>query len=182
MARLQQITRAAYQVKVQWECELDDAALAIHEKLTHPTVRQSPMCYRDALYAGRTKAMRLHYKAREGETIQHVDEKSLYTFICKYFTFAVGHPVIHVGDACKEKEACLGKKGLIIYSTVPPEWLYHPVFPFRANQNLMFSLCRTCVLTSNTGDFCHKTDEERAWLVRWSLSKCGWPSRRGTEF
>jgi hypothetical protein len=26
----------------------------------------------------------------------------------------------------------------------------------------MFCLCRTCVLTSNTGDDCHTTDEERA--------------------
>ena len=33
---------------------------------------------------------------------------------------------------------------------------------FRANQKLMFSLCRTCVLTSHTGECHHKTDEERA--------------------
>jgi hypothetical protein len=30
---------------------------------------------------------------------------SLYPYICKYFKFPVGHPVIHVGDACKDKEA-----------------------------------------------------------------------------
>ena len=45
---------------------------------------------------------------------------------------------------------------------VPAERLYHPVLPFRANQKVMFGLCRTCVLTSNTGE-CHlNTDEEMA--------------------
>jgi hypothetical protein len=33
----------------------------------------------------------------------------------------VGHPVVHVGDACKDKEACLGKKRLIQCTIVPPE-------------------------------------------------------------
>jgi hypothetical protein len=81
--------------------------------------------------------MRLHYKAREGETIQYVDEMSLYLFICKYGKFPVGHPVVHVLDACKDKEACLCKEGLIKCTIVPPERLYHLVLPFRTNQKLM---------------------------------------------
>ena len=74
----------------------------------------------------------------------------------------MGHTVIHVEDDCKDKDACLRKEVLIKYSIVPPERLHHPVLPFRANQKLMFSLCRTCVLTSNMGQCCHKTGEERA--------------------
>jgi len=70
MARLDQITRAGYQVKVQWECAFDDAGIATPELLAHSTVCKIPLCTRDALYGGRTEAMRLHYKAREGETIQ----------------------------------------------------------------------------------------------------------------
>jgi hypothetical protein len=66
---------------------------------------------------------------------------SLYPYICKYFKFPVGHPVIHVGDACKDTEACLRKEGLMKCSIVLPERLYNPVLPFRANQKLMFSLC-----------------------------------------
>jgi hypothetical protein len=50
--------------------------------------------------------MRLHYKAREGETIQYVDVMSLYSYICKYGKLPVGHPVVHVGDTCKDREAC----------------------------------------------------------------------------
>ena len=72
---------------------------------------------------------------------------SMYPYICKYFMFPVCHPVIHMGDACKEKEACLLKEGIIKCSIVPPEKLYHPVLQFRANQKLIFNLCRTCVLT-----------------------------------
>ena len=40
--------------------------------------------------------------------------------------------------------------------------IYHPEQPFNAYQKLMFSFCRTCVLTSNREQCCHKIDEERA--------------------
>ena len=35
----------------------------------------------------------------------------------------------------------------------------------------MFSLCPTCVLTSNTGDCCHKTDEEMALTGTWVINE-----------
>jgi hypothetical protein len=46
MARLEQITRAGYQVKVQWECEFDNAGIATPELLAHTTVCKSPLCTR----------------------------------------------------------------------------------------------------------------------------------------
>ena len=49
--------------------------------------------------------------------------------------------------------------------------VYHPVLPFRANQKLMFSLCRKCVLTSNTGQCCHKKDEERFLNGTWVIDE-----------
>jgi len=81
MARLEKITRAGYQVTVQWECEFEERP----ELLAHPIVSQSPLCTRDALYGGMTEALRLHYKVQENETIQYVDVMSLYPYICKYF-------------------------------------------------------------------------------------------------
>ena len=39
MSRLEQLTRARYLVKVQWECEFDDAGKP--EMLVHPIVQQS---------------------------------------------------------------------------------------------------------------------------------------------
>jgi len=52
MSRLEQITRADYQVKVQWEFEFGDAGIVDQkpELLTQPVVRQSPLCARDTLY------------------------------------------------------------------------------------------------------------------------------------
>jgi len=92
MLRLEQITRAGYQVKIQWECEFEEKP----ELLTHPIILQAPLCTRDALYGGRTKAMRLQYKVRENETIQYVDVMSHYPYISNYFKFPIGHPTIHV--------------------------------------------------------------------------------------
>jgi len=41
--------------------------------LAHPIVQQAPLRKRKALYRGRTEAMRLHYKARENETISNIN-------------------------------------------------------------------------------------------------------------
>jgi len=121
MSRLAQITRAGNKFKFQWECEFDDGGIVKPLLHTHPAVRQDPLCTRDAVYGGRTEAMRLNYKAWECETIQYVDVMSLYPYICKYFKFTVGHPVFHFGDECKDKQACLRMDGLIQCSIVPPE-------------------------------------------------------------
>jgi hypothetical protein len=75
----------------------------------------------DALYGGPSEAMRLHYKIAEGETIQYVDVMSLYPYICKYFKFPIGHPVIHVGDDCLDMQAMLQKDGLMKCSILPPK-------------------------------------------------------------
>ena len=107
---------------------------------------------------------------------------SLYPYICKYGQFPVGHPFVHVGDACKDKEACLRKEGVIKCSIVPPERLYHIVLHFRANQKPMFSLCQTCVLTSHTGECHHKKDGKGPSLEHGSLMNFGCPCRRGIGF
>jgi len=143
MWRIEQIRRTVYLVKFQWECEFDGAG-----RPAHPIVQQSPLRTRDVLYERRNEAMRLDYKARENETIQYVDVMSLYPYICKYLKFPVIHDIIHVGDACEDREACLRMDVLIKCSIVPPEKLYHTVLPFRCNNKLIFCLCRTCALTS----------------------------------
>jgi len=101
-------------------------------------VSQTPLRTRDALYGGRTEAMRLQYKVRENETIQYVDVMSLYPYICKYFKFPVRHPIVHVGDECKDTETCLRMDGLIKCTIIPPQKLYHPVLTYRCNNKLMF--------------------------------------------
>jgi len=91
----------------------------------------------------------------------------------------VDHPVIHVGEACKDREAYFRKESLMKCFIVPPERLYHPVLLFRANQKLMISLSRTCVLTSNTGQWCHKTDEERSPTGTWVIDEVRLAMQKG---
>jgi hypothetical protein len=142
MTRLTQITRAGDEVEVQWECDFDRDILAKHPELkAHPIVQHTPLKTRDALYGGRTAAMRLHYKIREGEeTIQYVDVNSLYPYVCKYFKFPVGHPTLHAGDACRDIDAMLKKEGLVKCLVLPPKRLYHPVQRFRCNGKLILSV------------------------------------------
>jgi len=140
--------------------------------LTHPIVVQSPLYTRDALYGGRTEAMRLYYKAGADETIQYVDVMSLYPYMCKYFKFPIGHPIFHLGDACKDKDACLQMEGLIKCSIVPPKNLCHPVLPYRSNNKLLFCLCSSCVFERNISGECkHLGDDERALTGTWVLDE-----------
>ena len=78
MARVEQITRAGYQVRIQWECEFDDAGVVNQkpEMLKHPIVEQSPLHILVVLYGVRTEVMRLYYKVSENEATQYVDVMS----------------------------------------------------------------------------------------------------------
>ena len=81
LSRIEQIKRAGYQAKIQWECKFDEAKLVEQkpELLVRPIVKHASLITRDAVYGGRTEAMRLHYKIREGEeSIQYCDTMSLY--------------------------------------------------------------------------------------------------------
>ena len=72
---------AGYTVKMMWECRFDEEKIVEKkpELLTHSIVRHSPLHIRDALYGGRTEALRLHHNIAENveETIQYCDVMSL---------------------------------------------------------------------------------------------------------
>jgi hypothetical protein len=169
LARIELLKRAGYNVKVQWECEFEE----VDDLKTHPIVRHAPINTREALYVGRTEAMRLHYKIKEDvESVQYCDIVSLYPYICKYFKFPIGHPIIHVGDAFVDIEACLKMKGLIKCKVVPPKDLYHPVLPYRYDKKLLFGLCRTCVQEHNAKSECqHHSDVERCLEGTWVIDE-----------
>jgi len=173
MARMEQLKSAGYTVKVQWKCEFEGA----DDLQRHPIVRHAPLNTRDALYGGRTEAMRLHYKIREvEETVQYCDIMSLYPYICKYFKFPIGHPIIHVGDTCAGIEARLKMEGLMKCKIVPPTNLYLPVLPYRYDKKLLFCLCRTCVQEHNATSECqHRSDAERCLEGTWVIDEVDWP-------
>jgi G:T-mismatch repair DNA endonuclease (very short patch repair protein) len=173
LARIEQIARSVYQVEIKWECEFDEGILARHPELkTHPLEQQTPLNTRDAQYGSRTVAIRLHYRVREGEQIRYCDVMSLYPYVCKYSKFPVGHPVIHVGDTCRDIDAMLRKEGLIKCCILPPKRLYHTVLPYRCNNKLLFSLCRTCATELNNSTGCtHETVAERAFIGTWVMDE-----------
>ena len=123
MARLQQLTGLGYTVEVVWECQFDRDNLPHHPELKHPIVQSGLPKTRDTLYGGRTESMFLHYKIGEGETIQYYDVMRIYPYVCKYFKFPLGHPKIHVCDACPDKHLMLSMEGMIKCSPISQETL-----------------------------------------------------------
>jgi len=61
--------------------------------------------------------------------------------------------------------------GLIKCTIVPPQKFYHPVLPYRRNNNHMFCLCRTCVQTCSIGECTHTEDEDRALTGTWLMDE-----------
>ena len=100
-----------------------------------------------------------------------MDVKSLYPYIGKYFKFPVGHTIIHMGDVCKDVEACFRMDRLIKCNIVSPEKLFHPVLLYRCNNKLMFCLCSTFFQTYSTGECVHTSDEERALTGTWLMDE-----------
>ena len=63
-------------------------------------------------------------------------------------------------------------EGLIKCTIVPTTDLYHPVFPFRCNEKLLFCLCRMCAFEQNVRGPCrHLSDAERAISGTWVLDE-----------
>ena len=93
---------------------------------------------------GRTEDMVLHYAVREGDTIKYYDIMCLYTYVCKYSKFSVGHSTINVGDAFRDKQAMLSNEGLIKCIVLTPKRFYHAVLQFRCNNKLILSMQDVC--------------------------------------
>jgi hypothetical protein len=146
MTRLEQITKAGYEVEIMWECEFDRNILPKRPELRiNPLLEHAPLNTRDALYGVRTEAMSLHKKIEEGQdTIEYCDVMSIYPYICKYVMFSIGHPVIYASDECRDATAMLKREGLIKCCVMPPKNILNPVLPYRFNQKLLFCLWRTC--------------------------------------
>ena len=104
-----------------WECHFQDILARNPALKTNPLVAVGPLRTRDALYGGRTEAMRLNYKVRRGEkTIQYTDIMNLYPYICKHYKFPVGHPIILITDECTDIDSTLCKEGIIKCRLLPP--------------------------------------------------------------
>ena len=121
-----------------------------------------PLKPRDALFGGRTNALKLYHKCEKDKKIFYYDFTSLYLYVQKYCKFPIGHPTILTENIDPLKKYF----GIIKCKILPPRTLYIPVLPARINKKLVFPLCRTCAEIKFMDRCCHN-DQERAITGTW---------------
>ena len=80
-----------------WQCDFDNEKKNNFELvyfLTNICNISEPINPRDALFRGRTNALKLYYKCNTNEQIKYCDFASLYPYEQKYCRYPIGHPVI----------------------------------------------------------------------------------------
>jgi hypothetical protein len=87
---------------------------------------------------------------------------SLYPYICKYFKFPIGHPIIHKGDACADIEACLKMEGLMKCKIVPPTNL-SPRPTIQIQETVILPVPNMCTR--------HRSDAERCLEGTWVIDE-----------
>lgn len=164
LAKKRYLQYSGYTVRVLWEhewnemLEKDSILQAFVLKMQFP----EPLDPRDALYGGRTNAIKLYHKQAEGETINYYDFTSLYPFVNKTKTYPVGHPTIIYENFGYIKKYF----GIARVKVYPPRDLFFPVLPVKLNKKLMFPLCYTCAVNSQT-DPCMHSEEQRSLTGTW---------------
>ncbi|XP_031153064.1 uncharacterized protein LOC116048233 [Sander lucioperca] len=152
-------------VVVMWECEWKSqlcndpdvkAFISTYEK----PERLNP---REALFGGRTNAIKLYHKAEGDEKIRYYDFTSLYPTVQAKRDYPIGHPQIIHSDFDDIKTYF----GIVKCTVAPPRGLYHPVLPYRSHGKLMFPLCGTCADQLNQTGRCDHTDRERQMSGVW---------------
>ncbi|KAG1684186.1 Nephrin [Nymphon striatum] len=118
---------------------------------------------RDALYGGRTNAVRLHYKPKVDEKIEYVDFTSLYPYINKTRKYMTCPPVIITRDF----QDISNYFGFVKCILLPPRRLLHPLIPYRMGGKLLFPLCKAC---AEVGLYrkCKCSDADRCLKGTWA--------------
>ena len=144
--------RYSHEVEVMWECEWlqrrkNDLSVQTFLQSYRKPERLDP---REALFGGRTNAMKLYHKVSEGEKVRYYDFTSLYPAVNTQKQYPFGHPQIIYRDF-----GSLDKYfGFVKCDVLPPRGLFHPVLPYRCHNKLMFPLCRTCAEELNQTSNC----------------------------
>ena len=142
-----------YKVIEIWECEFDSLNLSNSNYST-------PLNPRDALFGGRTNALKLYHKCMPGEKIYYNDFTSLYPYVQKVGKYPVGHPIRIVDNF----ESVENYFGIIKCKVLAPRGLYLPVLPVK-KVKLVFSLCNIC--SSTKKELCNHSDNERCITRTW---------------
>ena len=130
-----------------------------------------PINPRDAFYGGRTGAVSLHCKAALPDLIKYADVTSLGPFVNKYKEYPVTFLII---DTSPSDQDIAHYFGIAKIDILPPQFLHHPVLPYRAGGKLTFPLYAACVHEQqqkpwlDRTNMCAHTDNERtcaAWYM-----------------
>jgi len=171
-AKEQLLFLKGHSVQVIWECEWKkkkEEDKSIQEVVDSFQIidRLKP---RDAFFGGRTNAVKLFHKIKNGEKIWYVDFTSLYPWVNKNMIYPVGHPTIVLEPGVTDLSDYFG---LAQCTVLPPTELYHPVLPHRSGGKLTFPLCRKCVETEQPKPLtersyqCVHSDKERCLTRTW---------------
>lgn len=169
MQRIETLYREGYSVSFLWECQYDknwvkDPKMKPILKQLYPHMDEIKP--RDALFGGRTNAVRLYYEiTSEDEEIKYADICSLYPFVNKYKEYPIGHPRLITQEAIDQSNV-RQYRGLIKCQVLPPQDLWMPVLPVHCNNKNVFSLCRTCA--EQECHICTHTETERALIGTWT--------------
>lgn len=148
-----------------WECdwkELIKNNTDLSEFLKYKCNYSEPLEPRDALFGGRTNALKMYHKVCDGEKIKYVDFRSLYPDRQKYGKYPVGQPTI-ITEGFDEISKYFG---LIKCRVLAPKGLYLPVLPATINKKLFFTLCETCALSNIIK--CNHSDKMRSFSGTWT--------------
>ena len=90
----------------------------------------------------------------------------------KVLQVLLGHPTIHVGDACRDKQAILSKEGLIKCAVLPPKRLYLPVVRYRCNNKICFAYAgRAQSNAIFSGECLHESTAQRSLTSTWVVDE-----------
>jgi hypothetical protein len=150
-----------------WECQFDEMIKQNEEirNFVDSLKYDMPLAPRDALYGGRTNAIKLYHQAGLGEIIKYLDIKSLYPWVNKWCKFPLYHPTVITQNFRPVEEY----EGLIKCTVLPPRKLFLPPLPYRTKGKLTFPLCRTCVESTEkvVGECPHDNVADRALTGTW---------------
>ena len=157
---------------VMWEHEYNVRKKEIQDcigenELYHMVDRLNP---RDAVKGGRMEVFRMYCSVSNTikEEIKYLDVNSLYPYVMSNLEFPIGHPEVRRGDeACWNYMKSLKEPfiGLCMVKILPPSNSFFPCLAHKMNGKLLFSLCRTCSMSSEIQRKpCAHADEQRAWI------------------
>ena len=145
-----EIVSSGFELVVMWSCEFDRVKKEReYLDLMSDVYFVEPLQPRDAFYGGRVDTMYTYNKCFENERIDYYDFTSLYPYVNKYCKYPVGEHKTKTSAEWGDNVDITCIEGLIKCCVLPPRRLFHPVLPVRYKGKLYFSLCQSCVITSD---------------------------------